>query len=109
MKFYVPWMEKESELFWSVVQDLLAWDERFTTDRRIQALLWEGDPADPRSTVVGKDLPGGEADDPVLVIHESSAFPGTMMFVCTLAIFEERQSCMALALSEHMRVVEFDA
>lgn len=109
MKFYVPWMDKESELFWNIVQSLLLCDDRVTTNRRIQALLWEGDPAHPRSIVVGRDLPGGAADDPVLVIHESSAFPGTMMFICTLAIFEARQGCMALAISEHVRVVEFDA
>ena len=109
MKFYVPMMEEESELFWNTLQSLLGCDDRFTTDRRIQALLWEGDARDPRSIVVGRDLPGGEKDDPVLVILESEAFPETMMFVCTLAVFKERQAPVALAISEHVRVVEFDA
>ena len=109
MKFYVPMMEEESELFWNVLQSILVCGDRFTTDRRIQALLWEGDATDPRSIIVGRDLPDGERDDPVLVIHESEAFPETMMFVCTLAIFKERQAPVALAISEHMRVVEFDA
>jgi hypothetical protein len=44
-----------------------------------------------------------------MVIHESSFFPGTMMFACTLAMFMERRAPVALAISENVRVVEFDA
>ncbi len=108
MKFYVPMMDEESELFWNTIQSLLGCDDRFTTDRRIQALLWEGDSTDPRSIVVGRDLPDGERNDPVLVIQESEGFPETMMFVCTRAIFLERLAPVALAITEHVRVVEFD-
>jgi hypothetical protein len=108
MKFYVPIMDEESHRFWNLIQSLLFCEGRFTTDRRIQSLLWEGNAADPRSVIVGEDLPGGDEDDPVMVIHESSFFPDTMMFACTLAMFMERRPPVALAVSEHVRVVEFD-
>lgn len=108
MKFFVPLFERESQLFWNVVHSGLFCRYRFTTPRRIRALLWEGDAADPRSVIVGEDMPGGEEGDAVMVIHESEFFPGTMMFVCTLGTFLAREPPVALALSEHMRVVEFE-
>lgn len=108
MKFFVPLFDKEGQFFWNVVHSTLFCRYRFATDRRIQALLWEGDTTDPRSVIVGKDLPGGAEDDPVMVIHESQFFPGTMMFACTLSMFLARKPPVALALTEHMRVVEFD-
>ena len=108
MKFFVPLFEREGQLFWNVVHSTLFMRYRFATDRRIQALLWEGDAADPRSIIVGEDLPGGEEGDLVMVIHESQFLPGTMMFVCTLGMFLERKPPLALALTEHMRVVEFE-
>ena len=109
MRFYVPLMQEESQYFWNVIQSLLFCEYRFTTDRRIRGLFWEGDYTDRRSIIVGEDLPGGEECDPVMVIHESSFFPDTMMFVCTLAMFMEKRPPVALAVSEHVRVVEFDA
>lgn len=109
MKFYVPMMDEESQLFWNVIRSTLFMEHRFTTDRRIRGLFWEGDAIDRRSVLVGEDLPGGEEGDPVMVIHESSFFPDTMMFACTLAMFMERRPPVALAVSEHFRVVQFDA
>jgi hypothetical protein len=109
MKFFVPLVREESQLFWNVVHSGLFCRYRFATPRRIQALLWEGDAADPRSVIVGEDLPGGARGDPVMVIHESEFFPGMMMFVCTLGMFLEREPPVALALTEHMRVVEFES
>ena len=109
MKFFVPLFEREGELFWNVVHNHLFFRYRFATLRRIRALLWEGDSADPRSIVVGEDLPGGEEGDPVMVIQESQFLPGTMMFVCTLGMFLDREPPLAMALTEHWRVVEFDA
>ncbi|MGQ0588598.1 MAG: hypothetical protein ACT4N8_03565 [Sphingosinicella sp.] len=50
----------------------------------------------------------GEEGDAVMVIHESQFLPGTMMFVCTLGMFLEREPPAALALTEHWRVVEFE-
>ena len=108
MKFFVPLFEREGELFWNLVQSTLFMRYRFATDRRIQALLWEGDAADPRSIIVGEDMPGGEEGDAVMVIHESQFLPGTMMFVCTLGMFLDREPPLALALTEHWRVVDFE-
>jgi len=108
MKFYVPIMDEESHRFWTFIQNILCREGRFTTDRRIQSLLWEGNAADPRSVIVGEDLPGGKVADPVMVIQESEDFPESMMFVCTLAMFTARTPPLALAVSEHFRVVEFD-
>ena len=108
MKFYVPIMDEESHRFWNLIQSLLFCEGRFTTDRRIQSLLWEGNAADPRSVIVGEDLPGGKVADPVMVIQESEDFPESMMFVCTLAMFTAREAPVAWAVSEHFRVVEFD-
>jgi len=108
MNFYVPLMDEKSQFFWNLIRSNLFFEYRFTTDRRIRGLFWEGDSTDRRSVLVGEDLPGGDEDDPVMVIHESSFFPGTMMFACTLAMFMERRPPVALAISEHVRVVEFD-
>lgn len=108
MKFYVPAFDEKSQLLWNVVHSTLFIRYRFTTERRIQALLWEGDPTDPRSVIVGEDLPGGEEGDPVLVIHESRFLPETMMFVCTLGMFLDEEPPAAWAVTEHVRVVEFD-
>jgi hypothetical protein len=60
VKFYVPPMDEESQLFWNVTQTSLFCDDRFTTDRRIRSLFREGDATDRRSVLVGEDLPGGE-------------------------------------------------
>lgn len=65
-------------------------------------------PADPRSVIVGEDLPGGDEGDPIMVIHESQFLPHTMMFVCALGMFLDRDAPVALALTEHWRVVEFE-
>jgi hypothetical protein len=109
MNFYVPGLGEISMMFWDTMYGLL-WDRgRVATDRLIQALLWEGDSADPRSIIVGEDLPGGEEDDPVLVILESEFLAGMMMFVCTRSMFLAEEPPVALAISEHVRVVEFDA
>jgi len=108
MKFFVPLFEREGQLFWNVVHNHLFYRYRLATLRRIQALLWEGDAADPRSVIVGEALPGGGEDDPVMVIHESEFLPGTMMFVCTLGMFLDREPPLTLALTEHWRVVEFE-
>lgn len=109
MKFYVPHFGEVSELCWNTLHNALGYRDRFANLRRIQSLLWEGDSTDPRSVIVGRDLPGGEEDDPVLVIHESEAFAGMMVFVITLGMLLDDEDPVALALSEHVRVVEFDA
>jgi hypothetical protein len=109
MNFYVPGLGEISMMFWDTMYGLL-WDRgRVATDRLIQALLWEGDSTDPRSVIVGRCLPGGDEDDPVLVILESEFLPETMMFVCTRSMFLAEEPPVALAISEHVRVVEFDA
>lgn len=108
MKFYVPGLGEIGMMFLDTIYELL-WDRgRVANDRLIQALLWEGDATDPRSIIVGQCLPGGDADDPVLVILESKAFAGMMMFVCTRGMFLAEEPPVALAISEHVRVVEFD-
>lgn len=109
MNFYVPGLGEISMLFWDTVYGLLYDRGRVATERLIQALFWEGDSTDPRSVIVGRPLHGGDADDPVLVILESEAFEGMMMFVCTRDRFMAEQPPVALAISEHVRVVEFDA
>jgi hypothetical protein len=81
MKFYVPHFGDVSELCWNTLHNELFYRYRFATLRRIQALLWEGDGADPRSVIVGERLPGGAADEIVLVIHESQFLQNMMMFV----------------------------
>jgi len=108
MKFFVPVVHEEGQLFWNLVQSQLFIRYRFTTQRRIEALLWEGDDEDERSIFIGGNLPGGAEEDPVMVIHESEFFPGVMMFVCTLRMFLEREPPVALALTEHVEVVEFE-
>ena len=108
MNFYVPGLGEISMMFWNTVHNLLFDRYRFANLRRIQALLWEGDSTDPRSVIVGEDLPGGEEDDPVLIILESEFLAGMMMFVCTRSMFLAEQPPVALAISEHVRVVEFD-
>lgn len=95
-------------MFWNTVHNLLGERDRYANLRRIQSLLWEGDSTDPRSVIVGRPLHGGDADDPVLVILESEAFEGMMMFVCTRDRFMAEEPPVALAISEHVRVVEFD-
>lgn len=108
MNFYVPRFGELSDYCWKVLHNALFYRFRFATLRRIQALLWEGDADHERSVVVGRDLPGGEEDDPVLVIHESLFLPGVMMFVVTLGMLFAEEDPVALALSEHWEVVEFD-
>lgn len=109
MKFYVPRFGDVSELCWNTLHNLLFYRYRFATLRRIQALLWEGDADHERSVIVGEPLPGGAPDEIVLVIHESGFLPGVMMFVTTTGTLVAEEDPVALALSEHWRVVEFDA
>ncbi len=108
MKFYVPRLGEMSEQCWNILHNALFYRYRFATLRRIQALLWEGDPEDERSVIVGEPLPGGDADDIVLVIHESEILPEVMMFVTTTETLMAEEDPVALALTEHWRVVEFD-
>lgn len=109
MKFYVPHFGEASELCWNTLHNALFDRYRFATLRRIRALLWEGDEGDERSVIVGEPLPGGAAHEIVLVIHESEFLPGVMMFVTTTETLLAEADPVALALSEHWRVVEFDA
>lgn len=109
MRFHVPGLGELSEICWNSLHNELFYHYRFATLRRIQALLWEGDPDHERSVIVGKDLPGGEEDERVLVILESEFLPEMMMFVFTTETIMEDEDPVALALSEHFRVVEFDA
>jgi hypothetical protein len=44
----------------------------------------------------------------VLVIHESGVLPDVMMFVTTTGTLIAEEDPVALALTEHWRVVEFD-
>jgi hypothetical protein len=108
MKFEVPGFGDLSEYCWNTLHNALFYRYRFATLRRIRALLWEGDPADARSVIVGEPLPGGAADEIVLVIHESEFLPDMMMFVTTERTLMAEEDPVALALSEHFRVVEFD-
>jgi len=105
MKFYAPYAGEDSQRVWRLVQSGLARRGRFTTGRRIHALLCLEDSE--KSVVVDYDLPGGAADDPVLVIQESSQFPG-LVFVQTLDGFQAMREPVALALGEGWRVVDFD-
>ena len=107
MNFYVPLFGDDGRLLWNVLHNALLHRYRFASLRRIQALLWQGDARDDRSVIVGGDLPGGPEGDPVLVIHESAAFP-YMMFVCTLAMFGRKEAPIALALTKGWQVVDFD-
>ncbi|HEV7659929.1 MAG TPA: hypothetical protein VGO55_08800 [Allosphingosinicella sp.] len=107
MNFYVPLFGDDSRLLWNVVHNDLFDRYRFASLRRIQALLWQGDARDDRSVIVGADFPGGPEGDPVLVIHESDAFP-YMMFVCTLGMFRRKEAPIALALTKGWQVVYFD-
>ena len=109
MKFYVPSFGELSEYCWNTLHNELFYRYRFATLRRIQSLLWEGDAAHERSVIVGEALPGGAEDEIVLVIHESGFLPEVMMFVYTTATLMEEEDPVALALTEHWRVVEFDA
>jgi hypothetical protein len=52
---------------------------------------------------------GETEDEIVLLILESGFLPGVMMFVCTRSMFMAEEPPVALAISEHVRVVEFDA
>lgn len=107
MKFYVPLFGDDSRLLWNVVHNELFGRYRFASLRRIQALLWQGDARDGRSVIVGEGLPGRPEGDPVLVIHQSDAFP-YMMFVCTLGMFGRKEAPIALALTKGWQVVDFD-
>ena len=109
MKFHVPCFGELSELCWNTLHNELFDRYRFATLRRIRALLWEGDEEDERSVIVGEPLPGGAEDEIVLVIHESGFLKEMMMFVFTTATLVEDEDPVALALSEHWQVVEFDA
>jgi hypothetical protein len=107
MNFYVPVFDEDGQLLWNLVRSKLFTDGRFTTDRRIQALLWEGDADHPDSVIVGEERADGEDGDVVLVIHESSLFPD-MVFVHTLGQFFAKEAPSALALTKGWQIVDFD-
>lgn len=107
MNFYVPLMAEESQLFWNVTQSQLFIRYRFTTDRRVRALLWQGDEDDPRSIRVGHEMPGDEEGNAVMTIHESSFFPD-MLFVSTLGMFLDKEDPVAVAVTRGWLVVDFD-